>query len=1400
VDWPYTSIAARTAPQTVATRNWAGLLYLGLQRPIYNTDLNAQGEVVLDLLSKSFRLLGGAGFDNSAGLLISDAPDNALWMPPCLAAIPALGVIEVANATTPNVPIVFPAPPSVGTRVDLAFLECWIGEKAGAFASAAGLDQAVHAYGNPADLTVGNDISTVNDQVEGVEASRRIQFQFRIRTVAGVATVDAAGVFAQAGAASATSYGYTAVPGTSVPLYAAGHGGGNDAALLGTVDGYSYAMPIALVSRRANTAQIDVTDITDLRRPVLRAAALGGDGTALRGNPVIIQDWMGATIATFQNGFLTLANDPTAAKHAATKEYVDATVATGLSVATVPRLNGTETWSAAQTFAAGATVGPTLTLTAGTVTTAPLILPSGIALTTPQIGAVEATTTGLSWTDSAGLRHAIALTDTSQTLSNKTLDGGSNSFTNIPQSGISGLTAALGALAPLNAPTFTGTPVATTPLAGDNTTRIATTAFVQNAIVTGGAATAIGANYVAKSGSTMSGPLVSQFATVSSVNRTNLMPNPSFEGAIDPVVVSGPGGAASAVVTGTDAAPGAGTHCLALTVAAQTPTVSSATFALATSARAVVVAGTTYTFSWSRKTIGVPTQNVPVTTIVTWYAADGVSVVTTAANSPVAWSPVWTADTMTAVAPAAAVYANLSWSVGPFAATAIAASTWAVDALLLEASGTTGSYFDGSFSPFARWTGVANGSPSTLVMGETRTNLWKNPSFEVDLSFVQTGYVNGIGGTCTTAFNRLTTDGAPGAGSSCLQLAINAGTPTNGSTTDSLTTLFDLPVTAGTSYAFSLAGKYGLSTQANIPVRLSIVWLTSGGSTISQTDGTPTPWTNSWLRYGVTGTAPVTAAYAQLRWRIGPFAGTAIAANDWRFDAILFEAAPSARVYFDGDSGYLGLNNWSGTAHASTSTCVMSDSPNASLSTDTLVEEIPAAPFIIRQSDGALIWGGGGTVRDTALIRTGSRAVTLYGGLTITKTLTVTGTASVATPTAAGHATTKGYVDAGDASLWAQTSADLHNVNTGNIGIGIGGMPTAKLDLGGTLKTNGYALYLRGDTGTPTSYLLAETGANAGLILKHDGGVKFHALIGDTLVGQVGPATNFLNLNTGFGASFTTTSGPAALVHLVGGDLRIDGTHLLNLGGDQTKGANNGTIGYQSLSADSLDIVGAGVDTNSRKVKLWALAGVTNTGPLYLTGTTVLSFTPAGTPSSQVQIYASGIVRCDGGIQINSNNPAVTNDGWFNSYGTGGWRNQDQVGGWYMPDNTAIKSYGAKKVVIVGDATTALHVESGLLISDNGTAVGASATSAALATAGTITTALTGAARVNPAANVTGVILQAGTVSGQIVWVVNESAFTVTFDVAATSNVADGTTSAIAALSARQFYWDAGAARWFRVA
>ncbi len=82
---------------------------------------------------------------------------------------------------------------------------------------------------------------------------------------------------------------------------------------------------------------------------------------------------------------------------------------------------------------------------------------------------------------------------------------------------------------------------------------------------------------------------------------------------------------------------------------------------------------------------------------------------------------------------------------------------------------------------------------------------------------------------------------------------------------------------------------------------------------------------------------------------------------------------------------------------------------------------------------------------------------------------------------------------------------------------------------------------------------------------------------------------------------------------------------------------------------------------------------------------------------------------------------------------------------------------------------------------------------------GTITTSGVGIARVTPTANETGIILQAGTIDGQVVIVENKANFTLAMAIAGTSHVASGVSAVIPALGASIFEWDNGAALWYKV-
>ncbi len=90
-----------------------------------------------------------------------------------------------------------------------------------------------------------------------------------------------------------------------------------------------------------------------------------------------------------------------------------------------------------------------------------------------------------------------------------------------------------------------------------------------------------------------------------------------------------------------------------------------------------------------------------------------------------------------------------------------------------------------------------------------------------------------------------------------------------------------------------------------------------------------------------------------------------------------------------------------------------------------------------------------------------------------------------------------------------------------------------------------------------------------------------------------------------------------------------------------------------------------------------------------------------------------------------------------------------------------------------------------------------SATAPATTNSGTITTAGLTVSRVAPTAAITGVILATGSIAGQQVVVLNESAFSITFGALGASNVSIGTNCLIPAGTHLQFVWDSVTARWY---
>jgi hypothetical protein len=107
----------------------------------------------------------------------------------------------------------------------------------------------------------------------------------------------------------------------------------------------------------------------------------------------------------------------------------------------------------------------------------------------------------------------------------------------------------------------------------------------------------------------------------------------------------------------------------------------------------------------------------------------------------------------------------------------------------------------------------------------------------------------------------------------------------------------------------------------------------------------------------------------------------------------------------------------------------------------------------------------------------------------------------------------------------------------------------------------------------------------------------------------------------------------------------------------------------------------------------------------------------------------------------------------------------------------------------------------GIAQSNGALAVTSNIVAQVVATSGNISlgAAPFGGVLVAPAGAVTAVTMDVGLAEGQLVFVENNSANTITFDVVANSHVANGATNVIAANACKCYIWSAAAARWFSV-
>lgn len=149
---------------------------------------------------------------------------------------------------------ILPPVPATGSRDDLVFLEVWEERLTP--------QSNIVKYGNSqyGGTNYSNDLIDPNVKKETTE---RTQLKYRLRSAIGIdfisfrEGINDPSVFAQGAMSTQSTYLFTKTP---QGHYIAGNGDAASIAALGTVDGHSYAIPIAAVHRKNSTAFNNITN------------------------------------------------------------------------------------------------------------------------------------------------------------------------------------------------------------------------------------------------------------------------------------------------------------------------------------------------------------------------------------------------------------------------------------------------------------------------------------------------------------------------------------------------------------------------------------------------------------------------------------------------------------------------------------------------------------------------------------------------------------------------------------------------------------------------------------------------------------------------------------------------------------------------------------------------------------------------------------------------------------------------------------------------------------------------------------------------------------------------------------------------------------------------------------
>ena len=264
-------------------RAWETIVFKS-GKPVQDWEQNLQADIRNNIARRETTQTLRSGFLNGIALeaLVSPNLTDVTFIPPgsgfpdefrmspVMAHVGDVGFIQIAALNSvggsTNRIILPPAPAGIAVEHNFVFLEVWrqLIEAAPSTTGKSPLGR-IFGWGNTSIVDAGADAALNHtddliDPILGAETTKRVQIQYRLRVVDDVdlttyyAPLNDPAILGQGGMGAPVG-GYPFARSLDDPgLWIAGTGSTADQAALGTVDGFVYAIPMFMVTRRNQTA------------------------------------------------------------------------------------------------------------------------------------------------------------------------------------------------------------------------------------------------------------------------------------------------------------------------------------------------------------------------------------------------------------------------------------------------------------------------------------------------------------------------------------------------------------------------------------------------------------------------------------------------------------------------------------------------------------------------------------------------------------------------------------------------------------------------------------------------------------------------------------------------------------------------------------------------------------------------------------------------------------------------------------------------------------------------------------------------------------------------------------------------------------------------------------------